>query len=66
MLIVRNPGLDAAAGWQLPLLDAVARNIAAALRVGERAEHRRQLALLEERNAIAKNCTTRWRNRCPI
>ncbi|MDQ5910511.1 MAG: two-component system, NarL family, nitrate/nitrite sensor histidine kinase NarX [Pseudomonadota bacterium] len=54
VLIVRNPGLDTVAGWQLPLLEAVARNIAAALRVGERAEHRRQLALLEERNAIAR------------
>ena len=41
-------------GWQLPLLEAVARNIAAALRAGEQSEHRRRLALLEERNAIAR------------
>ena len=54
VLIVRNPGLDSAAGWQLPLLEAVARNIAAALRAGEQSEHRRRLALLEERNAIAR------------
>ena len=54
VLIVRNPGLDSAAGWQLPLLEAVARNIAAALRASEQSEHRRRLALLEERNAIAR------------
>ena len=54
VLIVRNPGLESAATWQLPLLEAVARNIAAALRANEQTEHRRRLALLEERNAIAR------------
>jgi two-component system, NarL family, nitrate/nitrite sensor histidine kinase NarX len=34
--------------------DDVARQIAAALRASEQAEHRRRLALLEERNAIAR------------
>ena len=54
VLIVRNPGLESAAAWQLPLLEAVALNIAAALRANEQTEHRRRLALLEERNAIAR------------
>jgi two-component system nitrate/nitrite sensor histidine kinase NarX len=54
VLIVRNPGLESAVGWQLPLLEAVALNIAAALRAGEQSEHRRRVALLEERNAIAR------------
>ncbi len=54
VLIVRNPGLESATAWQLPLLEAVARNIAAALRVNEQTEHRRRLALLEERAAIAR------------
>ena len=54
VLIVRNPGLESVAAWQLPLLEAVARNIAAALRANEQTEHRRRLALLEERNAIAR------------
>ena len=35
-------------------LEAVALNIAAALRANEQTEHRRRLALLEERNAIAR------------
>ncbi|HCB12434.1 MAG TPA: hypothetical protein DEP36_02525 [Gammaproteobacteria bacterium] len=54
VLIVRNPGLDSVASWQLPLLEVVARNIAAALRANEQTEHHRRLALLEERNAIAR------------
>jgi len=54
VLVVRNPGLESVAAWQLPLLEAVARNIAAALRANEQTEHRRRLALLEERNAIAR------------
>lgn len=54
VLIVRNPGLETAAAWQLPLLEAVARNIAAALRANEQIEHRRRLALLEERAVIAR------------
>ena len=54
VLIVRNPGLESVAAWQLPLLEAVAHNIAAALRTNEQTEHRRRLALLEERNAIAR------------
>ncbi|MDS4025553.1 MAG: type IV pili methyl-accepting chemotaxis transducer N-terminal domain-containing protein [Candidatus Contendobacter sp.] len=54
VLIVRNPGLESAAAWQLPLLEAVAHNVAAALRANEQTEHRRRLALLEERNAIAR------------
>lgn len=53
VLMVRNPGLESVAAWQLPLLEAVARHIAAALRATEQTEHRRRLALLEERNAIA-------------
>ena len=54
VLLVRNPGLDGAATWQLPLLEAVARHIAAALRANEQTEHRRRLELLEERSAIAR------------
>lgn len=54
VLIVRDPGLESVAAWQLPLLEAVARNIATALRANEQTEHRRRLALLEERNAIAR------------
>lgn len=54
VLIVRNPGLEAVAAWQLPLLEAVARHIAATLRANEQAEHRWQLELLEERTAIAR------------
>ena len=54
VLMVRNPGLEAVAAWQLPLLEAVARHIAATLRTTEQTEHRRRLALLEERNAIAR------------
>jgi two-component system nitrate/nitrite sensor histidine kinase NarX len=38
----------------LPLLETVARQIAAALRASEQIEHRHRLALLEERNAIAR------------
>ena len=55
VLIVRGPGLETVATtWQLPLLEAVARNIAAALRANEQTEHRRRLALLEERAVIAR------------
>ncbi|MEI2781571.1 MAG: type IV pili methyl-accepting chemotaxis transducer N-terminal domain-containing protein [Candidatus Competibacter sp.] len=54
VLVVRNPGPEAVAAWQLPLLEAVARHIAGALRAAEQSEHRRRLALLEERNAIAR------------
>ena len=54
VLIVRNPGLDTVTAWQLPLLEAVARHIAATLRANEQTEHRRRLELLEERNAIAR------------
>jgi len=54
VLMVRNPGLESVTAWQLPLLEAVARHVAAALRAAERVEHRRRLALLEERNAIAR------------
>lgn len=54
VLIVRNPELAPATGWQLPLLEAVALNIAVALRASEQSEHRRRLALLEERNTIAR------------
>ena len=54
VLIVRSPGLETVATWQLPLLEAVARNIAAALRANEQTEHRRRLALLEERAVIAR------------
>ena len=53
VLIVRNPDSEAAT-WQLPLLEAVARNIAAALRANQQTEHHRRLALLEERAAIAR------------
>lgn len=53
VLMVRNPGLGSVISWQLPLLEAVSRNIAAALRANEQTEHHRRLALLEERNAIA-------------
>lgn len=55
VLLVRNPGLDALNAWQLPLLEAVACHIASALQADEQAEHRRRLALLEERNAIARD-----------
>ena len=54
VMMVRNPGLDSAAAWQLPLLEAVARHIAATLRAAEQAEHRRRLELLEERGALAR------------
>jgi len=54
VLMVRNPGLDTVTAWQLPLLEAVARHIAATLRANEQTEHRRRLELLEERNAIAR------------
>ena len=54
VLIVRSPSLETVATWQLPLLEAVARNIAAALRANEQTEHRRRLALLEERAVIAR------------
>ncbi len=54
VLIVRNPDLEAATTWQLPLLETVARQIAAALRANEQTEQRHRLALLEERNAIAR------------
>ena len=54
VLIVRNPDLDSVTAWQLPLLEAVARHIAATLRANEQTEHRRRLELLEERNAIAR------------
>ncbi|MEZ5580667.1 MAG: hypothetical protein R3F40_15370 [Candidatus Competibacteraceae bacterium] len=39
-MIVRSPSLETVATWQLPLLEAVARNIAAALRANEQTEHR--------------------------
>jgi len=52
--MVRNPGLKSVTAWQLPLLETVAQHIAAALRTTEQAERRRRLALLEERNAIAR------------
>jgi len=55
VLVVRDPGLESVAAWQLPLLEAVARHIAVALRAAEQSEHRRRLALLEERNAIARD-----------
>jgi len=55
VLIVRNPGLDSVAAWQLPLLEAVARHIAATLQANQQIEHRRRLALLEERNAMARD-----------
>ncbi len=55
VLMVRDPGLDSVAAWQLPLLEAVARHIAVALRAAEQSEHRRRLELLEERNAIARD-----------
>lgn len=54
VLIVHNPGLESVAAWQLPLLEAVARHIAATLRANEQANHRWRLELLEERNAIAR------------
>jgi len=54
VLIVRNPELEATTAWQLPLLETVARQIAAALRASEQTEQRYRLALLEERNAIAR------------
>jgi two-component system nitrate/nitrite sensor histidine kinase NarX len=54
VLIVRNPNLEAATTWQLPLLETVARQIAAALRANEQTEQRHRLVLLEERNAIAR------------
>ncbi len=54
VLIVRKPGLESVTAWQLPLLEVVAHNIAVALRANEQTEHRRRLALLEERNAIAR------------
>lgn len=54
VLVVRNPGLESAAAWQLRLLEAVARNIAAALRVNEQTEYHRRVALLEERTTIAR------------
>lgn len=55
VLMVRNPGLDTVNAWQLPLLEAVARHIASALKAGEQLEHEQRLALLEERNAIARD-----------
>lgn len=54
VLIVRKLGLEAETAWQLPLLETVACQIATALRAGEQIEHRHRLALLEERNAIAR------------
>ena len=55
VLLVRNSGLEAAVtAWQLPLLETVARHIAATLRAARQAEHRWQLELLEERNALAR------------
>ena len=39
----------------MPLLEAVARNLAAALYVNEQAEQVQRLALLEERNAMARD-----------
>lgn len=53
-LIVRYPGLGATAAWQLPLLEAVARHIAAALQADERVEYHCRVALLEERTTIAR------------
>jgi two-component system nitrate/nitrite sensor histidine kinase NarX len=55
VLIVRNPEPETMTAWQLPLLETVARQIAAALRASEQTEHRYRLALLEERNAIARD-----------
>ncbi len=55
VLIVRNPGLDSVAAWQLPLLEAVARHIATTLQANQQVEHRRRLALFEERNAMARD-----------
>ena len=54
VLIVRSADLNTTA-WQLPLLEAVARNLAAALYVNEQAEQVQRLALLEERNAMARD-----------
>jgi two-component system nitrate/nitrite sensor histidine kinase NarX len=54
VLIVRNPDLESVTAWQLPLLEAVARHIAATLRANEQTDHRWRLELLEERNAIAR------------
>ena len=55
VLIVRNPGLDSVAAWQLPLLEAVARHIAATLQANQQSQYRGRLALLEERNAMARD-----------
>ncbi|MFZ1494612.1 MAG: type IV pili methyl-accepting chemotaxis transducer N-terminal domain-containing protein [Candidatus Competibacter denitrificans] len=54
VLIVRAPALSTTAAWQIPLLETVARNIAAALRANELADNQRRLALLEERAVIAR------------
>ncbi|MCP5198045.1 MAG: type IV pili methyl-accepting chemotaxis transducer N-terminal domain-containing protein [Gammaproteobacteria bacterium] len=55
ILIVRNPGLDSVAAWQLPLLEAVARHIATTLQANQQSQYRGRLALLEERNAMARD-----------
>ncbi|MCB1776958.1 MAG: type IV pili methyl-accepting chemotaxis transducer N-terminal domain-containing protein [Candidatus Competibacteraceae bacterium] len=55
VLIVRNPERDSVAAWLLPLLEAVARHIATTLQANQQVEHRRRLALLEERNAMARD-----------
>lgn len=53
VLIVRAADLTTIA-WQIPLLETVARNIAAALRANEQADDQHRLALLEERAVIAR------------
>jgi two-component system nitrate/nitrite sensor histidine kinase NarX len=55
VLIVRNPGLDSGAAWQLPLLEAVAQHIATTLQANQQSQYRGRLALLEERNAMARD-----------
>ncbi len=55
VLLVRHAGLQRPNAWQLPLLEAVAQHIASALQASEQAEQRARLALLEERNAIARD-----------
>lgn len=55
VLLVRHPGLQRPNAWQLPLLEAVAQHIASALQASEQAEQRARLALLEERNAMARD-----------
>lgn len=54
VLLVNNPPWQTETGWQSELLETVVEHIAVALRAHQQVERRRRLALLEERNVIAR------------